>query len=184
MRLSKPLFLIGFSGCGKTTLGPKLARRLHTTFIDTDQVIEHLENMTVSDIFARRGERYFRKLEEELLKSLCSDESGRAAVIALGGGTLMRATNRNLVKRSGTVVYLRCAVRELYRRLSSVRDRPLLRTEPRKGETPASARMRRLRELLAERAEGYGVADFQVSTTARSVDSTIRLILDKLAGYQ
>ena len=97
------LILIGLPASGKTTVGRQLARRLDMPFFDCDEAIEAAADCSVSDIFARHGEAYFRELEHRTLETLCRKES---CVIATGGGAVLREDNRLLLQRSGTVFWL------------------------------------------------------------------------------
>ena len=96
------LILIGLPASGKTTVGRQLARRLDMPFFDCDEAIEAAAGCSVSDIFACRGEAYFRELEHRTLETLCRKEG---CVIATGGGAVLREDNR-LLQRSGTVFWL------------------------------------------------------------------------------
>ena len=97
------LILIGLPASGKTTVGRQLARRLDMPFFDCDEAIEAAAGCSVSDIFARYGESYFRQLEHRSLEELCRKEN---CVIATGGGAVLREDNRLLLQRSGTVFWL------------------------------------------------------------------------------
>ena len=97
------LILIGLPASGKTTVGRQLARRLDMPFFDCDEAIEAAAGCSVSDIFARYGEAYFRELEHRTLETLCRKES---CVIATGGGAVLREDNRLLLRCSGTVFWL------------------------------------------------------------------------------
>lgn len=97
------LILIGLPASGKTTVGRQLARRLDMPFFDCDEAIEAAAVCSVSDIFARYGEAYFRELEHRTLETLCRKEG---CVIATGGGAVLREDNRLLLQRSGTVFWL------------------------------------------------------------------------------
>ena len=122
------IILEGFMGCGKTTCGRTLAQEFLLTFVDTDQEIEKSEGMSVSEIFEKRGEGYFRDLETGFLKSLSGTDKFANGVIALGGGMIVREENRRLLKLCGTVVYLKASPELLKERLRSrFEKRPLLK---------------------------------------------------------
>lgn len=159
------VFLVGFSGCGKTTIGKELADLLRIPFVDIDKLIEQRMKMPISDIFETRGEIYFRRLEARALKEVASKTS-RGKIVALGGGAFDAAANRRLVKKTGISVYLSCAVDVLYRRLSVHTDRPLLDVEPRLGQTMREARLERIRSLLEKRKSNYEMADIRYTTTS------------------
>ncbi|MGN1171435.1 MAG: shikimate kinase, partial [Lachnospiraceae bacterium] len=99
------IILIGYMGCGKTTLGIRLSYHMRIPFLDTDKLIEKNENREISGIFAQDGEEAFREMETETLRTLLRDKTRK--VISTGGGLPLREENRRLLKELGTVVYLR-----------------------------------------------------------------------------
>lgn len=163
------IVLIGFSGCGKSTIGPQLARKLKLKFVDTDQLIEKQEKKTISEIFKTDGERYFRAIESKVLEKVIAIK--KRSVIALGGGGFQKPANRKLVLENALVIFLSCNQKELYRRLSQKTDRPLL---------PRSAFLlkEKIRRMLAKRINNYQTADLIVSTT----DKTIREVVAEITG--
>jgi len=172
------VWLIGFSGSGKSTVGPALARRLRVPFVDTDVLIENQTGHSIDRVFKAMGERVFRKMETEAIYTIV--DNSKAAVVALGGGAFNAAVNRMAVASSGTSIYLSCSQRELFARLRSKLDRPLLQTE---GKSEAED-MRELREkikrMLTDRLDFYRQADMTVSTTNRTVSETVETIRKKL----
>lgn len=134
------LILIGLPASGKTTVGRQLARRLDMPFFDCDEAIEAAAGCSVSDIFARYGESYFRQLEHRTLETLCRKEG---CVIATGGGAVLREDNRLLLQRSGTVFWL---------------DRPLadiMSTDFQTGRPLLTVGRKALERLAAERRALY-----------------------------
>ncbi len=119
------VFLIGFRGAGKTTVGRLLARRLGARFVDVDDVIAKRTGRPAGEILARCGEPEFRRIEATALESAVR---GSAAVIATGGGVVTRAANRAVLRRTGLVVWLRVGAAETVRRLARGRSRPALTT--------------------------------------------------------
>ena len=118
------IVLIGFMGSGKTTFGRWVSRRHNRKFYDTDEYIEKKQNTTISEIFAMKGEEAFRDMETETVKEL-SDTLDNC-VISVGGGLVLREVNRELLRKLGTVVYLKASEEELCKRLSKDTKRPLL----------------------------------------------------------
>lgn len=104
--MRRPIFLIGYMACGKTTLGTALAAAADVEFVDLDHLIEHRFGCSVSQIFATVGEAAFRQAEADALKSLV-ESSDRQRIIGCGGGTPCREENLQLMLRAGTVVLLR-----------------------------------------------------------------------------
>ena len=123
----KPLFLVGYMGCGKSTLGRKLARRLGVPFADTDALVERREGASVADVFRYEGEACFRRIEREVLEETVG--AGEAAVVSTGGGLPAWGDNMAYMNRAGRTVYLRRTAEQIARRLSPYgrQKRPRLR---------------------------------------------------------
>lgn len=123
----KPLFLIGYMGCGKSSLGRKLAHRLGVGFVDTDAEIERREGAPIADIFRYEGEAYFRQAERALLDRILT--AGEAVVVSTGGGLPVWGDNLERMNAAGTTVYLRRTAEQIARRLSPYgrQKRPRLR---------------------------------------------------------
>ncbi len=181
--MAKPtiVFLIGFSGCGKSTIGPRLARRLKARFYDTDAMIEQQTARKINEIFRDDGEAAFRTLESETIRQLVSRSQRK--VIALGGGAFSNRTNRALIRKSGMVVFLSCPVRELCRRLRHLNDRPLLNGRPAAGETMRQTKLRRIAKLLENRKEAYRQAHLRVSTADKTVAACVAQVYRKVKQY-
>ena len=164
------LVRIGFMGSGKTSIGKSLSYKLCRAFYDTDKMIEDSEGMTISDIFASKGERYFRELETNILREIRDDRIPR--IYSLGGGTPVLLQNQPLIKMCGTVVYLRIGAEEVYERLKGDTTRPLLQCDD-----PPS----KIKKLIALRAPAYErCADIIIDTGNVSRDSVIADVLDRL----
>ncbi|MEJ7692353.1 shikimate kinase [Daejeonella sp.] len=119
------VFLIGFMGSGKTTIGKKLANYLKFDFIDLDKFIEAKAGMSIADYFAAHGEEEFRKMEQEVLKNTHYPEN---VIIATGGGTPTYDDNMDWMNENGKVAYLSLSPKALASRLEhSTTDRPLIR---------------------------------------------------------
>ena len=163
------LSLVGMPGGGKSTVGRHLARRLDTTFVDTDAVIERRIGCPIRTFFEHEGEDRFRDIESALLAELIADTHG---VIATGGGIVLRDQNRKLLRDQTTCVYLRSSPEELFRRLRHDSKRPLLQVaDP----------LARLRELFAKRDPLYREsAHFVIETGRPSVPTLVNMILMQL----
>ena len=98
------IFLIGFMGSGKSSLGKKLSTRLDRDFVDLDSLIEEREGKSISSIFSEKGEAYFRKVESEILHSLNVDKQ---SVVSLGGGACCSDENWNFLENNGLIIYLK-----------------------------------------------------------------------------
>jgi len=163
------VYLTGFMGAGKTTVGRRLARLLKRRFLDLDAEVERAAGRSIAAIFGR-GEAAFRRLESAALRRAARR---RGLVVALGGGALVDPASRKLAADTGLIVALTCAEAKLRQRLRRDRGlRPLLVRDPRQG----------LRRLLARRRGLYRRADLQVSTTRRPPGPAATLIARKLHG--
>lgn len=120
----RPIILIGFMGTGKSTVGAELAQRLRCRFIDLDEVLVQRVGKRITRIFEQEGERYFRKQESLVLCEIISNNS--RFVLATGGGIVLQATNRELIRSSGYVVHLFADLKTIVNRISQAGNRPLL----------------------------------------------------------
>lgn len=156
-------------GSGKTTVGRQLSRRLQLPFFDSDHVIEERLGCSIRDFFAREGEAAFRDVEQEVIAELASGED---AVVATGGGAVLREANRQALRAGGHVVYLRSSPEEVYRRVRHNQNRPLLQVED---------PLARLRALYEERDPLYReTAQFVVETGRPSVPTLVNMIVMQL----
>lgn len=148
--------LCGMMGCGKTTVAAVLAEKYNLPLKDTDEIIVNRYG-EISDIFARKGEDYFRKLESEVIAEICEKDGN--FVIALGGGAVLSNKNVCNLKRYGKIVYLRTKEENLVKRLKKTSDRPLLQGTMRD----------RISQILSVRAPIYeNAADFVIDTDGLS----------------
>jgi shikimate kinase len=163
------LSLVGMPGSGKSTVGRHLSRRLALPFFDSDHLIEQRLGCSIREYFAREGEAAFRDVEEQVLRELAQ---GPSAVVATGGGAVLRSGMREALRQGGKVIYLRSSPEDLYRRLRHDTQRPLLQVaDP----------MARLRALHAERDPLYReTAHFQIDTGRPSVPTLVNMIVMQL----
>jgi len=152
-------------GCGKSTIGRQLARVRELSFVDVDHEIERQLGCPIREFFDREGEAAFRDIEQRVLAELLARPG--AAVVATGGGAVLRPENRAALRHSATVVYLRAQPDELARRLSRDTQRPLLQVaDPRQ----------RLRDLYAVRDPLYReVAHLAIDTAHRTAATVVNL---------
>lgn len=159
------IYLTGFMGVGKSAVGRELGRRLKRPFVDLDAAIERKMGSTVAEIFGRRGETAFRRLERQ---ALAKAAKRKGVVVALGGGALLDVRNRKTVAETGILVRLTCSRRELIRRLRPKRaHRPLL---------AGGSLDERVARLISARRGAYGKAELTVSTTKISNAAAAALI--------
>lgn len=167
------IYLSGFMTSGKSTIGPILANTLGLSFFDLDKVIEEKERKTIVEIFEQNGEAYFRELETGVLREIIKHEN---IVLSLGGGTLAKQENFDMLKTSGVVVYLKVSVPTLYKRLKNKIDRPIFRDLV-LGENSEDEFLKRIKDLLDKRQEFFEKADIIFTTDG----SPIGITVDKLA---
>jgi shikimate kinase len=161
--------LVGLPGGGKSTIGRQLARRLGVDFVDSDGVIEARLGETIRSFFEREGEESFRDVEEAVIGALVESHCG---VVATGGGAVLRPRNRDLLRHSSTVIYLRSTPEELFRRLRRDTQRPLLQVKD---------PLARLHELYAQRDPLYrAIAHFVIETGRPSIAAVVNMILMQL----
>lgn len=151
-RIDRPVVLVGLMGVGKSTVGRKLAALLKTDFVDADDAIEQAATMTVTEIFERFGESYFRDGERRVIARLIEENKG---VIATGGGAFVNADTRALVIAKAIAVWIDCPVQTLVERTARRDSRPLL-----KSGDPSEI----LERLRAERAPFYAEAPIHVTS--------------------
>jgi shikimate kinase len=167
------IYLTGFMGSGKSTIGPILANTLGWDFYDLDRVIEKKERKKIREIFEQVGEDFFRKVETETLEELSHTEK---AIISLGGGTIVSDVNIKILKGSGNLIYLKMSNEAAYERLRYKRDRPALKSET--GEFSEKELMKRINELMYKRSTYYEQADFTIDTDKSTVGKTVDKIVN------
>ena len=162
------IVLTGFMATGKSEVGKDLARLLEMEFIDTDDLIEEKVEMKISEIFAKKGEKFFRDLESEIAKEVGGWDN---YVSATGGGIVLRQENINSLKKNGKIINLKTSVSKILERALKNSDRPLLNVENKSKE---------IKKLLSERKPYYEECDFSVDTTDTSSKEAAEKIVKKL----
>jgi len=161
------IYLVGFMGSGKTSVGGHLARGMGFRFLDLDSEIERLRGLSVAEIFEQDGEGEFRRLESLALRDTASM---RDIVVATGGGTLTRWENRDFIQRTGIMVWLDAPLPVMLERASNGARRPLLSTPE------------RMALLLEERLPGYRTADLRVDAGGGSAETVARQIASQVGA--
>ncbi len=161
------IVLIGFMGCGKTTVGIRLSYRIRRAIEDTDKLIEKRLGKSISEVFAQEGEAFFRFQETALLQDLIHKRNHQ--IISVGGGTPVREENRALLKELGTVVYFRVKPETVYERVKADTSRPLLQCED---------PLQKIRALMEQRKEAYeSCADIIIDVDALSMDEVVEQVV-------
>ncbi|HUY15303.1 MAG TPA: shikimate kinase [Terriglobia bacterium] len=159
----KLIFLLGFMGSGKSTVGQLLAVRIGWPFIDLDQRIEAGQGLTIREIFEGAGEPFFRKIEHAALTEAAKTEP---AVIALGGGTFVQPANLDFIRESGgATIWLDCGLEELRRRCEGMSNRPKFRDA------------QSVAELYDQRLPYYRLAEYRVATESAGPQEVVEQIL-------
>jgi shikimate kinase len=122
------ILLVGMMGAGKTTVGRLVADKLGWHCLDSDAEVEEATGLSVPELFARHGEQAFRDAESDALRRACATQE--PLVVSVAGGAVLRAGNRDLLRESGTVVWLRARPETLARRVGDGAGRPLLDGDP------------------------------------------------------
>jgi shikimate kinase len=164
----KNIILTGFMGVGKTSVGTRLAKDLGYTFVDTDTLIESDQRMTITEVFAKFGEPYFREVEARIIREVMQGES---QVVSTGGGAVIRDMNRDAFKKAGLVVCLTARPATIYERIRHETHRPLLQTPDPEAK---------IKELLDSRAKFYAQADVVIDTSEKSVEDVITAIKERV----
>lgn len=169
--LKKTLLLIGMMGCGKSSLGSRLAKLYGLPFVDADDEVERAAGCSVSDLFERYGEGEFRRGEERVMERLLN---GEICVLAAGGGSFLSEKTRRLAREKAVSVFLDADISTLIRHTAGRTHRPLLNC----GE-PA----RVLSALLEKRRPVYTLADIRVSYKEETMNQLVQLLIRRLNAY-
>ncbi len=160
------IYLVGFMGSGKSTVGRLLAERLGWEFVDLDADIEAQQHSTIAEIFARQGEERFRQIEREALRRRVRGiQRGQATVLALGGGAFAQPDNCELLADNGVTIWLDCTLETARRRVEQDSNRPLAR-DPQKFD-----------QLYQERRAHYARADYRIEVAGDDPEAVVEAIL-------
>lgn len=164
------IYLLGFMGTGKTAVGKALAKRLSWKFLDLDDLIEEREGTKIVDIFAKKGEPYFRDVESQVLRETIDRED---LVIACGGGIVLNEDNIKLIEDKDFAICLDAAPGVIYERTKKFAHRPLLNVENPQG---------RIKELLNKRAPFYAKVKTHIDTSDLNVEEVVDKIAEMIKG--
>lgn len=167
----RAIVLVGIMGCGKSSVGRRLAATLGVAFVDADHEIETAANMTIPEIFAEHGEAYFRAGEQRVIARLLNEGTG---VLATGGGAFMNAETREAIARSGISIWLKADFDVVMMRVRRRSNRPLLQQPDPEGV---------MRRLIDERYPVYAKADITVLSRDVPHETVVLEILDALENH-
>ena len=157
MGKEKCLYLIGFMGTGKSSIGILLAEKLNYIFIDTDSIIEESEGMTINEIFRTKGEASFREMEKRVLKGLTEEHKKRGFVMSTGGGMPCNHENINYMRKNGRLIYIKSNIDDITERVKESSTRPVMHQLEKTGDLKGG-----LEALLKARECFYKRADIAV----------------------
>ncbi len=165
--LTKNVFIAGFMGTGKSTVGMRLAKKTGKIFLDTDYLIESREGRSINEIFLTYGEDYFRNLENNILKEICISKD---VIVATGGGTLLSEENFQLVHDCGIPILLWANPEVITKRLRGEEDkRPLF---------SGTDGLEKITALLNKRKDSYNRFEFRVDTSNLTVEQVVVKIIE------
>lgn len=171
----KKIILLGYMGCGKSTIAQNMSKITNIPFLDLDKCIEDRINLSINEIFEKHGEIYFRKLEHEMFVELL--QSPEKSIIGLGGGTPCYANNHELFKGEDVIsIYLKASIETLYGRLVHNKSkRPLI------AEMSEEEMKEFIAKHLFDRSFYYNQAQYKVTVDDKTVEETVQDILAILA---
>jgi shikimate kinase len=164
----KNIVLTGFMGAGKSTVGKGLSEKLGIPMVDTDELIERESGLSIEEIFSKHGAAYFRELEKEAVEKVSTLEDH---LVITGGGVVLDKENMENLRKNGIIIYLHAQPEVLYRRVKKHTHRPLLRVK-----NP----LKRIYELLENRARFYSDNDLQIDTSDLCVEEVVDEIVKRL----
>ncbi|WP_085523379.1 shikimate kinase [Tuberibacillus sp. Marseille-P3662] len=164
------IYLTGFMGAGKTTVGRELGHRMSMPVWDTDDMIEQVSRKEVQEIFQEEGEARFREYERDIIRNT----SFNNAIITTGGGAVVNENNRRFMLQNGIVIFLYCDPKAIVKRLANDTTRPLLDKD----------KEERINQLFIERFDDYIEADYTVNTTMKSSQNVVSEIMGFLDRHE
>ncbi len=164
------IYLIGFMGSGKSTIGQLLAKELDFNFIDMDSYIEDKYKAKIKDIFKEKGETYFRQLEKKELQNIINVDN---YVISTGGGLGADIENLKLMKSSGITIWLDASLKEILKRCEKDTQRPLLQ-QP----------LEKIEKLYKKRKEIYSLADIHIKVDGKKPEEIVEEIIGNIHRYR
>ncbi|WP_457640956.1 shikimate kinase [Persephonella sp.] len=162
----KNIYLVGFMGSGKSTIGKLLAKETGYRFVDIDKEIEKNEDMSIKEIFSSKGEKYFRDLEKKMIKNFVEK---KGFIVSTGGGLGADKENMELMKKKGVVIWLDVSLDTVLKRCGEDENRPLLKKS-----------RNDLEKLFEKRKQIYASADIHIDVNNKTPDQIVKEILRKI----
>ena len=162
----KNIYLVGFMGSGKSTIGKLLAKETGYRFVDIDKEIEQNEDMSIKEIFSSKGEKYFRDLEKKMIKNFVEK---KGFIVSTGGGLGADKENMELMKKKGVVIWLDVSLDTVLKRCGEDENRPLLKKS-----------RNDLEKLFEKRKQIYASADIHIDVNNKTPDQIVKEILRKI----
>lgn len=167
--MAKNIYLIGFMGVGKSTIGKLLAEKINGQLIEMDETIEAEQQTSINEIFATQGEAYFRDLESALVEKISSKDN---QVVSCGGGVVLREENVSIMKKSGTIIFLSATPETVFERVRYSKTRPLLN---------GNMSPEYIKGLMEKRRKYYEeAADITIATDGKEKREIVRLIMEQI----
>ncbi|MCM1010100.1 MAG: shikimate kinase [Fusobacterium sp.] len=161
--------LTGMMGAGKSLIAEKLSQHLSGyVAVDTDILIEYHYNQFIPDMFAQKGEKFFRDAESKILDMVYKKDK---LIVALGGGAFERPENREVIKKNSRVIYLKARPETLFERIANCKTRPMLKD---------GFGVKEVEEILQRREQNYFMADYVVETDGKTPNDIVKEILGLL----
>ena len=158
------IYLVGFMGTGKTSVGKALSLKSNMRFVDLDDLIEFKEKRSIADIFAKDGEPYFRRAEKKILKEVAKE---KGFIVACGGGAVIDPENIKIMKETGVIICLGASSDAILKRTKGSTCRPLLNVDNPKEK---------IEFLLKMRSPFYAKSDFLIDTSGLTIDKVVEKI--------
>lgn len=166
--MANNLFLIGFSGSGKSSVGKKLAKNLNYNFLDTDRIIEKTTSLSIDETISTKGEKEFRSIETQVLSKIDFSQNN---VISTGGGLPTKKENINIMKKNGSIIWLKASIDSIYDRLKNSKEiRPLIGNHIEKEN---------IESLYNSRQSVYNIADVSIDTDNKNLDEITKELINK-----
>ena len=166
--MANNIFLIGFSGSGKSSVGKKLAKNLSYNFLDTDRIIEKTTSLSIDETISTKGEKEFRSIETQVLSKIDFSQNN---VISTGGGLPTEKDNIRIMKNNGSIIWLKASIDSIFDRLKNSKEiRPLIGNHIEKEN---------IESLYNSRQSVYNIADFSIDTDNKNLDEITKELISK-----